>query len=441
MSECYFEEVAMTQWSDKFKSHQLWQHLQELGPAIDSAFNVEGVEPETLDGLARLKSILSFTGRRLSGADPYLIQVGPFDALGTALQNMIQEVQSFIADGNVSHIATANSHGDTALTYLAQINVPLTTEDFMAAKESAATYRTGLETALRSVTATAEELDTQIDALKTRTTAIAADVEAEHTRLTGITTDFQSQFTTDQEQRTTTFSSDQKEREEKYSSLIADYTQKLTDQQTEFTTQREAIAKNHQAELADLKKQFADEAKKLHEEILHRKTEVEQLVGVIGNLGVTSGYLTTANKAKESLRMWQLITVGAMLVLIAIAFKAFLPAVEAGFTWTGFAGRVFVTLTVGALAAYAGTQADKYMKMERYNRRMALELEAIGPFIAPLTTDQQADFRIKLGERSFGHSEATQSHPDVKSPTNVAELLTDPKFRTLIADFVKAVKP
>lgn len=431
----------MTQWSDKFKSHQLWQHLQELGPAIDSAFNVEGVEPETLDDLARLKSILSFTGRRLSGADPYLIQAGPFDALGTALQNMIQEVQSFIADGNVTHIATANSHGDTALTYLAQINVPLTTEDFMAAKESAATYRTGLETALRSVTATAEELDTQIDALKTRTTAIAADVEAEHTRLTGITTEFQSQFTTGQEQRTTTFSSDQKEREEEFSSLVADYTQKLTDQQAEFTTQREAIAKQHQTELIELKKQFADEAKKLHEEILHRKTEVEQLVGVIGNLGVTSGYLTTANKAKESLRMWQLITVGAMLVLIAIAFKAFLPAVEAGFTWTGFAGRVFVTLTVGALAAYAGTQADKYMKMERYNRRMALELEAIGPFIAPLTTDQQADFRIKLGERSFGHSEATQSHPDVKSPTNVAELLADPKFRTLIADFVKAVKP
>lgn len=431
----------MAQWSDKFSSHQVWQHLQDLGPVIDSAFSVDGIEPETLDGLARLKSILSFTGRRLSGADPYLIQTGPFDGLGTALQNMIQEVQSFIADGNVSHITTSNSHGDNALTHLAQINVPLTTEDFMAAKESAATYRTGLETALQSVTTTAEELDTQIDALKTRTTAISTDVEAERTRLTGIVSEFQTQFSTGQEQRTTTFTSDQQVRLDEFTTLITDYTQKLTDQQTEFTTQRDAIAKQHQTELSELKKQFSDESKKHHEEILKRKVEVEQLVGVIGNLGVTSGFLTTANKAKESLRMWQLITVGAMLVLIAIAFKAFLPAVEAGFTWTGFAGRVFVTLTVGALAAYAGTQADKYMKIERYNRRMALELEAIGPFIAPLTTDQQADFRIKLGERSFGHSEASQGHTDAKSPTNIAELLADPKFRTLIADFVKAVKP
>ena len=340
----------MTQWSDKFKTHQLWQHLQELGPAIDSAFNAEEIEPESLDGLARLKSILSFTGRRLSGADPHLFQSGSFDGLAAALQNMIQEVQSFIGDGNVSHITSANSHGDNALTYLAQINVPLTTEDFMAAKESAATYRNGLEAALKCVTTTAEELDSQIDALKTRTTAIAAAVEAEHTRLSGITTEFQSEFTTGQEQRAAAFTSDQNEREEEFSSLIADYTEKLTVQQAEFTTQREDIAKRHLTELTELKKQFSDEAKKLHEEILQRKSEVEQLVGVIGNLGVTSGYLTTANKAKESLRMWQLITVGAMLVLIAVAFKAFLPAVEAGFTWTGFAGRVFVTLTVGALA-------------------------------------------------------------------------------------------
>ncbi len=431
----------MAKWTDNHKSHQLWQHLQELGPAIDSAFSVDGIGTEALDGLARLKSILSFTGRRLSGADPYLIQSGSFDILANSLQSMIQEVQNFVTDGNVSHIATANSQGDTALTHLAQINVQLTTEDFIAAKESAATYRTGIETALQNVTATKDELGAQLGALKDCTAAIAAEIEAERTRLTSITSEFQSQFTTGQEQRTTIFTNDKKEIIEQFFSLIDDYTHKLTDQQSEFTSQRESIAKQHQIELAEMKQQFADDAKKLHEQILQRKAEVEQLVGVIGNLGVTSGYLTTAREAKESLRMWQLITVGAMLVLIAIAFKAFLPAVEAGFTWTGFAGRVFVTLTVGALAAYAGSQADKYMKIERYNRRMALELEAIGPFIAPLDSKDQAEFRIKLGERSFGHSEAAKSHTDIKSPTNVAELLTDPKFRALIADFVKAVKP
>src|SRR3972149_6064135 len=113
----------MTQWSERYNSHQVWQLLQNLGPAIDNAFNREGTDSETLDGIARLKSILIFVGRRLAGADPYLFQVVSLDNLSNALQAVTLEVQNFIANGSVGHIVNANSHGDTALSHLAQINV------------------------------------------------------------------------------------------------------------------------------------------------------------------------------------------------------------------------------------------------------------------------------------------------------------------------------
>ena len=113
----------MTQFSERYKSHQVWQVLQNLGPAIDNAFTREGTDTETLDSIARLKSILTFVGRRLAGADPYLFQAVSLDNLGSALQSVTQEAQNFIANGNVGHIANANSHGDAALTHLAQINV------------------------------------------------------------------------------------------------------------------------------------------------------------------------------------------------------------------------------------------------------------------------------------------------------------------------------
>lgn len=432
----------MTQWSERYKSHQVWQFLQNLGPAIDNAFNREGTDPETLDGIARLKSILIFVGRRLAGADPYLFQVGSLDNLGSALQAVTQEVQNFIANGSVGHIANANSQGDTALTHLAQINVQLTTEDFMAAKEAAESYRVGLEKALSIVTGTASQLSGEIDSLRTRITELSTELTAERTRLSTTASDFQTQFSTAQELRSSTFANDQKERQDRFTTLFTEFTQKLSEQNTEFTKQREDIARLHQSELADLKEQFVDESTKLHEEILKRKAEVEKLVGVIGNLGVTSGYLTTANEAKKTVRVWQLITVGAMLIFIAIAYVSFLPDIKVGFTWPGFAGRVFVTLTVGALAAYAGTQADKYQKIERYNRRLALELEAIGPFIAPLSEDKQADFRIKVGDRSFGQGESAHSKLDAKSPTSVADIiLNDPKVRSFIIDIIKATKP
>ena len=431
----------MAQWSERYKSHQVWELLQNLGPTIDNAFNHEGIDAETLDSLARLKSILSFVGRRLAGADPYLFQGGAFDNLGSALLSVTQEVQSFIANGNVAHIANANTHGDSVLTYLAQVNVQLTTEDFKAAKEAAETYRLGLEKSLKAVTGSTSQLSSEIDALRTRTTELSDELATEKTRLSSTVNDFQAQFSTAQELRSSTFANDQMEKQDRFSTLFTEFTQKLGEQNTEFTRQREDLARLHQNELADLKKQFADESTKLLEGILKRKAEVEKLVGVIGNLGVTSGYLKTANEAKTTVRVWQIITVGAMLILIAIAYFAFLPAIHAEFSWSSFAGRVFVALTVGALAAYAGTQADKYQKMERQNRRLALELEAIGPFMAPLSVEQQADFLIKVGERSFGQGEGAHGDLDAKSPTSVANVLADPKLRSFITDIIKAVRP
>ena len=118
--------------------------------------------------------------------------------------------------------------------------------------------------------------------------------------------------------------------------------------------------------------------------ILARKAEVEKLVGVIGNLGVTSGYQKSANTAVFTARVWQTITVTALMGLIYIAYVAFLPLVHGEFIWSGFAGRVFVSLTVAVLAAYSASQADRYQKLERSNRRLALELEAIGPFICAI---------------------------------------------------------
>jgi hypothetical protein len=431
----------MSQWSEKIKNHHVWVLLQDLGPIIDAAFSIEGIDSETIDSLARLKSILSFIGRRIAGSDSFLFQAGVFDNLASSLQSMIQEVQSYIANGNAGHIANANANGDTALTYLAQLNVQLTTEEFIAAKESAESYRLGINKALKGVTGAASQLKGELDTLQTRTTEISTELTAERNRLTTIATDFQAQFSTAQELRITTFANDQKERQDGFTTVIAEYSQKLGEQDAGFTKQRADIAKQHEGDLAGLNKQFVDDATKLLGEINDRKFEVEKLVGVIGNLAVTSGYLTTANDAKKSVRMWQIITVGAMLLLIEIAYIAFLPAIEKGFNWPSFAGRVFVALTVGALAAYAGTQADKYLKIERYNRRMALELEALGPFIAPLATQEQTDFRIKVGERSFGQGERTHSDLDAKSPTNVADILADPKLRTFITDIIKAVKP
>lgn len=429
----------MSQWSERFTSHQLFNHLQSLGPAIDNALDRENLDPQAAESLARLKSVLAFVGRRLAGADSYLLQFSVIDNLGNQFQSMVNEVQQFTANGNIGHLTNANTNSDTALTQLAQLNVPLTTEDFAAAKEAAESYRKGLETALKEAKNASKQVLADLDALKNRTSELGTTIDSEKTRLATVSSEAQAKFLADTEARSKEFAAVQKTQQDSNTVLLNEYKQKLTTQDAEFTKQREEIARVHEKELATLKEEFADEATKLRDEINARKEEVEKLVGVIGNLGVTSGYQKAAKGARITVWVWQVVTVLAMVGLIGVAIYAFLPALGGEFSWGSFAGRVFISLTFGVLAAYAASQADKYQKVERQNRRLALELEAMGPFIAPLPLEKQEEFRLNIGDRSFGHGDGVMV--DAKSPATFIDVLLHSKeFRVFVTEIVKAAK-
>lgn len=430
----------MTQWSDRLASHPLFNQLQNFGPAIDNALNRENLDPQAVEGLSRLKSVLTFAGRKLAGADAFILQFGVVDNLDSQFQSMTNEVQQFTANGNIGHLTNANANADAALSYLAQLNVPQTTEDFHAAKEAAETYRKGLGTILSEAKKSSNKVGSELDALSARASELGAVIDSEKSRLATVSAEAQAKFLADQETRTKEFTASQKDQQTQSTALLSEYSQKLTTQDAEFTKQREEIARIHQNELEALKDEFEVAATKLRDEIKERKQEVEKLVGVIGNLGVTSGYQKAANGARYTVWIWQFVTVTAMIGLISVAVKAFLPAIGGEFSWGSFAGRVFISLTFGVLAAYAASQADKYQKIERQNRRQALELEAMGPFIAPLSLEKQEEFRLNIGDRSFGQGDSAGGL-DAKSPATLIDVFLHSKeFRAFVAEIVKAAK-
>ena len=125
-----------------------------------------------------------------------------------------------------------------------------------------------------------------------------------------------------------------------------------------------------------------------------------------------------------------------MLGVIAFAILAFMLTGAAGFSWGAVGGRAFVALAFGVLAAYAAAQADKYQRVERGARKLALELEAIGPFLASLPLEKQVEFKLKIGDRTFGLADPTPERP---SPATL--LATIKELEPLLADLVaKAIK-
>jgi len=430
----------MSQWTDRIKNHQVWQQLQSLGPAIDQAVGRDGLDSEVVDGLERLRAVLTLVGKRLAAADPATTHPAPLDGIAVALQGATTEVQAFVANGNAGHVANANTHGDAALAHLAQVAVPMTAKELAGLKDAAVAYRSTLEGQLRKATAASAGFSTEADALKSKLAGLSNEITSERQRLSELSSGFQAQFSAAQETRNRDYTEAQGARQEKFGTLIADFTQKLTEQNAEFTQQKDAAHLLYVEDARDLKKRYGDAAKGVLEQIEGHRRDVEKVVGVIGDLGVTSGYVKTANYARKALWLWQGVAVLAMGGVIFAAYKLFIPQVLGAFSWEAFVGRVILSLTVGVLAAYAAHQGDKYYQIERRNRQLALELAAIGPFLAPLPQEKQDEFRLGLGGKTFGQNGAAQETGADKSPATVLDLAKSPEFRQLVTEVVKVAR-
>lgn len=221
-------------------------------------------------------------------------------------------------------------------------------------------------------------------------------------------------------------------RQNKHTELVTEFSKKLAEQDAEFTKQRVAFVAASEADLSRLVAEYEEKAKGVLSDIAEKQSYVEKLVGVIGNLGVTSGYLRVANQARWALWLWQTLTVAALITLSGLAYMTLgvLEGSHGAFSWEGFAARVLVLVSLGVVAAYSGTQADKFFGEERRNRKLALELEAIGPYLAPLPVEEQNKFRLQVGEQSFGRE--LEAHAHRKSPVSVVDLLKSKESKELL---------
>jgi hypothetical protein len=430
----------MSEWSERFKASAIWKALDELGPNLDNAERREGVESTSLEAIARLRTALAFIGKRLAAADPSLVVVGPVDQAANHLQSASAHVQQFTVDGSPGHLTNANADMDSALMLIAQLNVPLGPTDLQALSEAADEYRDSLESNAKRVSASVVILESKSATLNDQLTELSKDISTEHQRLASVTTEFQSQFSAAQDLRNTEYSSAQASRQEKFTELVVAASESLSKQDLDSASDRRTMLDEHETALGVLRADYESKATKLLAEIQGHLSDVEKLVGVIGNLGLTSGYLKTANEAKITSRIWQGVAVTAMGGLIAVAYLTFLPSIQGGFTWEGFAGRVFITLTVGVLAAYAASQADKFMSIERRSRTLALELEALGPYVASLPLEKQQEFRLTIGDRTFGRDDLSGKHDGRSPATTMDVFLKSKEFQSLLKEIVKAIR-
>jgi chemotaxis protein histidine kinase CheA len=450
----------LSEWSDRITKHALWQSLKDLAVALDAARGRTGNSPQVVDALERVTAILGLLNARLSQVDPLTVPPGPFDGINKQATNARAELDAFVSDGDVGHVSNANARADAILANLAALPPqPSTPADAEAVCAAFTNYRARLEEHLRTTDAVASAANSRAQEVETKLQTLVAESESTRQQIAAASTEQQTKFAEAQEARTREFTAAQAQRQDKantvaaeqqaqftaaqearskestdaqaerasrFSTLVEEYGKKLAEQNALFTADRESAVKGYQEELKGLREEFAVSGREILEAINKHKSDVEKLVGVIGNLGVTSGYLTAANHARKALYAWQLLTVLSLAALVWVAYSIATTNIDndAQF-YRALAGRVFVSITLGVFAGYAAKQAANFWQVERRNRKLALELEALGPFIASLPPERQNDFREQIGHRSFGVPDGDLSKQSEKAPTNAAELVRD----------------
>lgn len=506
----------MSQWVDRIRNHRIWDLLKSTGPDIDRALARESITPEAIDSLERLKTVLAFCGKRLAATEPVLAHPNTIETLAKHLTEMQANINGFSTAGDIALLNAAHINADNVLEQLAHILGAENCEDLTVISQAAAAYRATLEKHLIEVLDRYGEVIAKIANSEAKLTAIEATIATEQQRLTTILNEQQSQFSATQDKRATEFSAAQNDQltkfttaftelqtlfstaqnarettfsefqrvsSEKVATLIAAADTQLTKHDEHYLEVLTATSKNYEDRLEELQTGYADKAAEILGQIEKNKKDVEDLVGVIGNLGVTSGYQKTANSAKRMMYFWQSLTslslVGLISVAILTAFPGFgeklfgldfnhkAPVVvtvqadkgsgatkvegkatlstpsesEGGLVfYQGLATRIFLALTFGIFAGYAGRQASHFMGIERNNRKLALELEALGPFIEPLGPDERSKFRIQVGERSFGVPEHESDKHKVNDPVTAVDIFRSKEIREFIVDLYSKAK-
>jgi hypothetical protein len=492
----------MSQWESRVREHLVWSTLDSIGPMIDSCLSNEGLDPESIAGLERIRMAITAVGRRLAATDVQLITPSQLNSLNNPLERAYSELNAYQTSKVFGHIVNANTYIDECLNFIGQIAGPITSEDLSVLSSSASNFRSTINRYLKELTNKINEIQEIESNNRTEANLIAAALQSEKNLISNLISDLQTQFTASQNQRSSEFTTTINDATTKISAeldtlrteiskLQNDQVAQLNNIVAEYKTQFEETNKSISDDVEDLK---ADYKNNLHEhevnfvqaaqlmldKVQGQKERVEKLVGIIGNIGVSSGFLKVANRARWAGTWWRFVTALSLAGLIYVSYSVAFPdssktpvsvsinladidnpnttsspaKTEAALVKStekdhsedhikfvqGFLAKLFLSITFGIFAAYSATQARRFFDLEQKNRQKALELEALGPFIEPLEKADQDTFRIKVGDRSFGLPDDSTKDTNDSDPTSVLSIIKDNSFVDGCTKIIKAIK-
>lgn len=401
---------------EKIENHAVHNSIKNLRNEISTVNELQNNPINVIEILARISLILDNFCVAFESSNKELVSISWLNDVSSACTNIKNHLTTY--KGNKDANALSNntiSSLDTILLRTAYINCVKSAQNFRGAASSTEKYIKTIGEYNKQLDSNVEELKTKIVELQKRVdehsqastdklTELKSNIDAEKQRLDAFAVSYQNQMSDDKKgfiemtsEFKETFSASQNERKSAFDMEI----EENANARKEFNEKA-----NHQIE--EIKQDSERVIKEYDDKFSAFEKQVENIVGIVNTNMFSYKYKEVADDAHKRAKFWHGVAVILMLAVSVFAVYAFVLTTNQDTNWVRLVAKIFATTTLVTGAAYSARQASKQEKVERYARKIEMELVAIDPFIASLDENRRSSVKEEISRKIFGNPDGME---------------------------------
>lgn len=406
----------MSTYTDKIDNHSVHTSLTEIQNEIALVENMKDKPPLAIETLARIAFIVENLKRSLENNNRDLIAITWLDDAARALGNIKSYLNNYKSNKDANNLTNnSNSQLEIILQTTAKINCVRSIQSLRGVVAAENEYKRIMDSNNEQLHSKVQDIESEVGALKNKIadnerisqqyiSEMQQTINLEKQRLDSLSIGYQNQMAEDKksfaimnDQLKDNFVKAQDERKKAFDNELKIMLENQTAQKESAVKQSGEIRENAEGLIWEYKQRFSD-----YEE------QVKNIVGIVNTNMFSHKYKEVADNAHKRARFWHAVAVILMVGVSVFAAYAFVITVNADTSWIKLVAKIFATTTLVTGAAYAARQASKQEKVERYARKIEMELVAIDPFISTLNDEKQAIIKEEIARKLFGNSDAME---------------------------------
>lgn len=382
----------MNRFQVEFNKHPIHNKLNSFKSLFENIAKNQYDDENIIHELNRMEKVIDSVITTIKDADPDLCNLSLLSNMQPNLNNAYNNLNSFLAGKNNTHLQTANNQLTGLFPYIQQFERFRSSASIRSAAQTASKLNKQATKLISSYVKKKDNMQVMFKDTETAYLSLKEEIDSQVIRLDKAITDFHEKF-----------QNNQSKRNEQFNTLVEDKVNEYRELLNERVKTYDELAITLENNVDRKTKDLFIKAKNDIAKIEITKEKAKDYLKIITNVG-TSGQFSKYAKSEGKFAIgFQLgalfLMVIAIILSIYMLFKGQLTQ-----NWLGSITRLALLSMFSAPISYCMQQAGKHKKRQLYYRKMELELSTIDTFIENLDNKNREDLKIEITRKLFGSS-------------------------------------